>query len=539
LAFLERSNIEYVQRFGDQHIVKLIKAYGYGETINFIFPRAWTDLDHLLRDRRFGYGEKRGAKLELANAWKQLLGISRALKQIQGFANGADSRGGGNVEDRLCIHSDLKPDNILIEREGGNWLITDFGQAALTQRRHGTPPHVGDHSETDAYAPPEIEDTTMNFGRAYDIWSLGCIMLEVTAFMVLGYAGLKGEGSFTGLDQVRRAMPGGTRNSDERFFCRDVSNEGYVVKKEIVDFMTNLERSHARSQDSSEQSKVFLRKVLELISRMLKPNAKDRMDMNWVVETLSSASKRALIGDPTINTHRVMIADDETVLGGPQLNKIELRHCSTANSEWEASNLEALESEAGIMRLHCWSHRESMDISFRRSHVKILPHYAFWDPHKSYDFRKWIDFSYLSANRRSSVPNATFSFDGDAGLEEARIVQSKLTSQAVVGSFQLNRIMLNRMVSVGAAVKNLWQKVTTSDGAPLSNGNHKSLEFGTATIQVWAEQRQEATGSLARRESLVSPATSTDRAVRKFEGDQRKVPPCRVVIYSKRHNVLQ
>jgi serine/threonine protein kinase len=539
LAFLERSNIEYVQRFEDPHIVKLIKAYGYGETINLIFPRAWTNLDHLLRDHIFGYGEKRGAKLELAHAWKQLLGISRALKKIQGFVNGADSRGGGNVEYRLCIHFDLKPDNILIEREGGNWLITDFGQAALTQRRRGTTPRVGGHFGTDAYAPPEIEDTTMEFGRAYDIWSLGCIMLEVTAFMVRGYAGLKGEGSLTGLDQARRAMPAGTRNSDERFFYRDASNGGYVVKKEILDFMINLEKSHARSQDSSEQSKVFLGKILELISRMLKPNAKDRMDITRVVETLSSASKKALTGDPTINTHPVMVADDETVLGGSQLNKIELWHWSTVNSEWDASNLEALESEAGIMRLHCWSHRESMDISFRRSDVKILPHYAFWNPHKTYDSRKWIEFSYLSADRRSGVPNATFSFDGDSGLEEARTMQSRLTSQAIVGSFPLNRIMLNKMVSVGAAVKNIWQKMTTSDGAPSSDGKQKSLEFGTATIQIWAEQRQDAAGKLARRESLVSPATSTGRAVRNFEGDQHKVPPCRVVIYGKHHPVLQ
>jgi serine/threonine protein kinase len=538
LAFLERSNIEYVQRFKDPHIVKLIKAYGYGETINLIFPRAWTNLDHLLRDRIFGYGEKRGARLELAHAWKQLIGISKALKKIQGFVNGADSRGGGDVEDRLCIHFDLKPDNILIERDGGNWLITDFGQAALTQRRRGTTPRVGGHFGTDAYAPPEIEDTTMDFGRAYDIWSLGCIMLEVTAFMVLGYAGLKGEGTFTGLDQARQAMPVGARNSDERFFYRDTSSGEYVVKKEILDFMTNLERSHARSQDSSDQSKAFLRKILELINRMLKPNAKDRMDISRVVETLSSASKRALTGGATINTHRVMVAEDEFVRGGPQLNKIELWHWSTVNGEWEASNVEALESEAGVMRLHCWSHRESMDVTFRRSDVKIVPHYAFWNPHRTYDSRKWVDFSYLSANQHSGVANATFSFDGDSGLEEARIMQSKLTSQDIVGSFPLNNIKLNRMVSARAAAKSLWQKATTSEGVPSSTGKQKSLDFGTATIQIWTERRQDMVGRLARRESLVSQVSRTGRAARNFTGDQHKVPPCRVVIYRKHPFVL-
>jgi serine/threonine protein kinase len=439
------------------------------------------------------------------------------------------------VEDQLCIHFDLKPDNILIEKEGGNWLVTDFGQAALTQRRRGTTPRVGGHFGTDSYAPPEIEDATMEFGRAYDIWSLGCIMLEVTAFMVLGYAGLKGEGGFSGLDQARQAMPNGSRNSDERFFYRDLSTGEYIVKTEIREFMVNLEKSHTRSTDSSEQSKAFLSKILELISRMLKPKVKDRVDMSRVVDTLSSALKRASIDNSNVNAHRVMIASDETVLGGPELNKIELWHWLAVSNEWEASNLEALENEAGVMRLHCWSHRESSDISFRRSDVKILPLYAFWNPHKTRGSREWLDLSYLTADKRSRVANATFSFNEESGLEEARIVQSKLTSQAIVGSFSLSNVTLNKPARVGAAVKGFWRKVTTSEGSEPSNLEQRSMDFGSATIQIWVEQRQNVSKKLSRRESLVSQTTNTGRAARNFVGDQHKVPPCRIVIYRKPH----
>ncbi|KAH7378818.1 kinase-like domain-containing protein [Pyrenochaeta sp. MPI-SDFR-AT-0127] len=531
LAFLERSNILYAQRFGDDHIVKLIKAYGHGESINLIFPRAWTNLDHLLRDTVFRYGEKRGARLELANAWKQLLGIARALKKIQGFGDGADSRG-GNVEDRLCIHFDLKPDNILVEREDGNWLITDFGQAALTQRRRGMTPRIGGHFGTDAYAPPEIEDTNMEFGRAYDIWSLGCIMLEVTTFMVIGYAGLKGVGQFQGLDQARQAMPTWARGSDERFFYQEAPNGGYVVKKEIREFMASLEKRHARSPQSSEESKTFLNKILDLINRMLNPIVQDRVDISRVVDTLSSALKRASVCASDATTYHVVAASDETILGGPQLNQIGLLHWSEANKEWESSNLEVLENEAGFMRLHRWAHgRVPNNINFRRSDVKIIPLYAFWDPMNAYDSRTWINFVFLSANRRSEVSDAKFSFDGNSGLEEARIVQSKLTSQNIVGSFALSNVGFSKPLSVSKAVKGLWRKLKPNEKALVAQADQKTLEFGSATVQIWVEQEDEVVAKLMRRESVASQATATSRAVRIFDRDQLKVRPCRVAIY--------
>ncbi|KAF1839681.1 kinase-like protein [Decorospora gaudefroyi] len=513
LAFLERSNIQYVQRFNDPHIVKLIKAYGHGTTINLIFPKAWTNLDHLLRDARYEYDRKRGARIELANAWKQLLGISRALKRIHGYGDGDDSREGDNMENQVCIHFDLKPDNILVQRPDGNWMITDFGQAALTQGRRGTTPRVGGHFGTDAYAPPEIDDETMDVGRKYDVWSLGCIMLEVTTFMVRGYVGLRGATSFVGLDQARRAMPSWARNIDERFFYRESPGGKFVLKKEICDFMVNLQGAHARSKDSSEESKEFLAKILELINRMLKPNVEERVDMSRVVETLSSALKRASTNASAVRAHEVLAMDDETILGGLELNRIELWHWEASNREWEDSKLEAFETRAEVMRLHCWSHRGSTDISFRRRDVKILPLYAFWNPEKMHDSRTWIDFSYLTADQRSGVSNAKFSFDGNSGLEEARTVQSKLTSQAIVGSFSLSHCVLKRPKSIKAAFKGIWRKTKPDE------------DLGSATVQIWVEQREVA------RESLVPQEPNAGRAVRNFEAGQLKVPPCRVVIY--------
>jgi serine/threonine protein kinase len=477
--------------------------------------------------------------MELADTWKQLLGICTALKKIHGFEDVSDRQADGNAEGRLCIHFDLKPDNILIERENGNWLITDFGQAALTERRRGTTPRVGGHFGTDAYAPPEIDDTSMEFGRAYDIWSLGCIMLEVTTFMVLGYVGLKGTNDFVGLDQARQAMPSWARNGDERFFYQELPNGDYVVKKEIQEFMTSLERRHGRSTDSDEQSKAFLTKILDLINRMLKPKVSERVNISRVVDIFSSAIKIAIQVPFERRAHKVIPAPGEEILGGTELNRIELWHRSATTNGWEPSNLEVLENRAGSMRLHCWAHgHEPNNTNFRRSDVKMLPLYAFWDPAKVWESRTWIDFLFLSSNQASEVANAKFSFDGNSGLIEARLVQSILTSQKIVDSFGLSQLVLNKPTSMGDAIKGLFRKMKQADANLPPEGHKKSMDLGSATVQIWVEEETVVPTQLSRRESLLSQATDRTSTVRHFDRYDQKVPPCRVAIYLHRHRFI-
>lgn len=336
-------------------------------------------------------------------------------------------------------------------------------------------------------------------------------------------------------DFVRNIHSAYEAHTDFSSLCKvyqERPNGEYVVKKEIREFMASLENRHAQLAESSEESKKFLKKVLDLIKRMLNPVVQDRVDISRVVDTLSGALKRAVVSASEATTHYVIPASDETILGGPQLNQISLLHWSEASKEWESSNLEVLENEAGFMRLHRWAHGQvPNNINFRRSDVKIIPLYAFWDPMNAYDSRTWINFLFLSANRRSEVSDAKFSFDGNSGLEEARIVQSKLTSQNIVGSFALGNVGLSKPVSVSSAIKGFFRKMTPTEKSFPAQGNQKFMVFGSATIQIWVEQEDEVVAKLLRRQSLASQATATSRAVRVFDGDQQKVRPCRVAIY--------
>lgn len=527
LAFFEQTSIEYVQRYKNPRIVTLIKAYGHGDTVNLILPRAWTNLDHLLRNQAFGYGHKRGSLLEKADAWRQLLGIARALKEIHGFANGPDSRASTTNTGRACIHFDLKPDNILIESKDGNWIITDFGSSALTERRRGkTTPSVNGHFGTDAYAPPEIEDINMHFGRAYDIWSLGCIILEVTAFMVLGYPGLVGpqdqsNGVF-GLDQARRTMPSWSRYQDERFFCQETPNGNYVIKEAIRNFIIGLGQQYATS-DSSEKSKAFLGKVLDLVKGMLKPNAKDRLDICEVVQKLSSALSQAqAVAMTSVSYETVAAATGETIIGNPALNHIDILHWSATRNEWDNSRMEVLENEAGYMHIYYrLPGQEPVRIPFWRSNVQILPLYAFWNPNDVYSTTTWLKFSFLRAGERVLVPDAMFGFSGNSGLANARIVQSTLTSQEIEGSYTLNYLRVSRPSSLTGMFRSMLRR--TKD--------EPHLEFGTATIQIWVEQNNGGDKNALSRTSTALEGSRGTRAANMLNKDKQHAPPRRIVIY--------
>jgi serine/threonine protein kinase len=98
------------------------------------------------------------------------------------------------IDGIVTSHHDLKPDNILWL--GGSLKICDLGRSHLLPAADGSETEGRAGLGTFSYQPPEYynDDGTRSsrkHGRAFDVWSLGCILLEMATLIVYGWQGRK------------------------------------------------------------------------------------------------------------------------------------------------------------------------------------------------------------------------------------------------------------------------------------------------------------------------------------------------------------
>lgn len=171
----EAENLKVMNKFPHAHFIKGIAYYIQDEKHFFLFP--WAEDGNL---------EDYWAKADPSLASTQC----SAIKQMAGLASGICTLHSHNYR-----HGDLKPQNILCFRDndstdGLRLVIADVGLAKvheqLTQLRDGV---TGTNATSVAYAPPEF---TLNFElgnpttRLYDIWSIGCLLLEFVIWLTEG-----------------------------------------------------------------------------------------------------------------------------------------------------------------------------------------------------------------------------------------------------------------------------------------------------------------------------------------------------------------
>ncbi|KAK8123117.1 hypothetical protein PG984_011787 [Apiospora sp. TS-2023a] len=182
----ERASLQKIQTVTDnEHLMKPIAAFQKGPNQRcFMFP--WADGGNLLSIwRKIGDGETTNLYHEKWSL-KQMAGISTCLKTLY---------------EANCRHGDLKPENTLhLKANGGlgRLVIADFGLTKFyfveTRRREGE--NSSFRGMTLRYQPPEfrsiIEDNSGSLqykptSRDYDMWSMGCILLEFTIILIFGW----------------------------------------------------------------------------------------------------------------------------------------------------------------------------------------------------------------------------------------------------------------------------------------------------------------------------------------------------------------
>ncbi|USP79461.1 hypothetical protein yc1106_06735 [Curvularia clavata] len=97
-------------------------------------------------------------------------------------------------EDEMwTCHHDLKPANILMDENKA--ILADFGMAHLRLVKDGSGATSTKALGTREYCPPETFDEKgyrvlpKNHGRAFDMWSIGCIMVEMAVIVCYGWKG--------------------------------------------------------------------------------------------------------------------------------------------------------------------------------------------------------------------------------------------------------------------------------------------------------------------------------------------------------------
>ncbi|KAI9718780.1 MAG: hypothetical protein M1812_003954 [Candelaria pacifica] len=256
-----RNEIDILRRVNHMHIISLVGSYTQGRILGLLlWPVAICELYTFMED----YEEARSGQWT-SELWPQF-GICvdtmepdvliSDLRQRLASSFGCLASGIDHLHRNDIRHKDIKPQNILLTKD--NLYITDFG---LSKDLSEASTSITDGIErgTHRYFAPEVARWEPR-GRAADIFSLGCVFLEMHTVSI-GYS-LNDFGEF-------RKTNG------------DVSFHGNL--RHVFAWIDKL-RAGIASREASTWSSEFL----DLITAMLAPNSTSRPSSLHVCRELSA-----------------------------------------------------------------------------------------------------------------------------------------------------------------------------------------------------------------------------------------------------------
>lgn len=322
----ERLILDGLQGLTHDHIIKLLATYEQEGIFHFLFPLANCSLEEAMRRDPTGFRDPESRESKKYIAWiiGQFQGIASGLAKIH-VNSGNDSTKkrsvlgkelkpqflDPNVENGrqagTGYHHDIKPHNILHfdaladtrkpPPKYGILQIADFGIGKFHSLNSGT--GTGTFRGTATYAAPEskigsqisTEDKKgtkpgLKLSRPYDIWSLGCVLMEVMVWLVFGRDGLKEfDDDRTGPE---RAMDSASVETNGFFHLTE--SEGPQVRNAVSRWMNKL-REDPRLNKHNGSS---LPELLNLIEKkLLVCNPANRLIAEEVEKQLSSITKMA------------------------------------------------------------------------------------------------------------------------------------------------------------------------------------------------------------------------------------------------------
>ncbi|KAF4488648.1 Mitogen-activated protein kinase kinase kinase 6 [Colletotrichum fructicola Nara gc5] len=253
-----------------KHIIERIAAITRGENRYFMFQ--WADGGNL-RDFWKSHPTPEFDANLVRESVTQLRGLADALAALHNY------KGEGNYR-----HGDLKPENILRFEDKtfvGTLKIADMGLA----KRHteATDARLGPTNTkygTARYEPPEAVTNKLKArSRLYDVWSLGCIILEYIIWFLYGYDGVR---------EFTEALL-----DDTGCFYR-TEKDGNQTKAEVHPIVVHWMNELSKHPECSKSTHTAIRTLLDLVrDRLLvvalRPSPETTSEMSSAVVSVTLA----------------------------------------------------------------------------------------------------------------------------------------------------------------------------------------------------------------------------------------------------------
>ncbi|KAK7974509.1 hypothetical protein PG989_016357 [Apiospora arundinis] len=233
--------VQALMRFsgkGNGHVITLLATYYHQEHYHLVFP--WADGD-------------------LRSFWKQM----PDPPAIYFLVIGADTR----ACNRLAILSDL-------------------GLATFNSKSSRSNISTNDLGCTPTYRAPEYDLPSSKISRAYDMWSFGCLLLEIGSWTVHGYQGVA---DFQRHRSKSEATVDRDTTDDNFFITTRDNNDDLVGQVKPAVWFEHL-------RDIRIPKDEFTTDLLDLIEqRLLVVNPKQRANINEVVKELDTFKLKGAI----------------------------------------------------------------------------------------------------------------------------------------------------------------------------------------------------------------------------------------------------
>lgn len=268
------------------NLVKLLCTFRYRREYYLMFPYAESNLRQYWQNY-----PTPGLSME-SSRWvlSQCKAIASALHLVHEYQNTFEHACLPEDMDNDQIygrHGDIKPENILLAYEDVTktpgrqqeriLLIADFGLMDLHRRLTRSLIAPDKINGSPSYEPPEIH-VGKEVSRAYDIWSLGCVFLELLVWLALGWNGLE---EFT----LSRQEKGRNGLTDYKFYTAVTGTKAKIHE--------SVQRWIKRLRIDTHYS-LFLKDLLDIVSEdMLVVDPVKRIRCGPLNERLGDLMKKA------------------------------------------------------------------------------------------------------------------------------------------------------------------------------------------------------------------------------------------------------